>query len=120
MVEINDKPTALKPQHILLLAAVSLVSLLLGAYGLYAFYQAECYFVARGNPPWGTVVRLEGNEARMASTFYIGSGVFLFNAQVLNRIRYDKKHGLSWMGAALIAIGLTALAVTLGVMIFGQ
>lgn len=114
MSEIYDKPLEATPAAMAYIVVLSLLSFVIASYGAYALYQADLYFIARGNLLLGTLIRLEATEARMASTLYIGSGVWLFNAQVLNRLRYTRKYALSWLGAALMSVGIISLVFSLG------
>ncbi len=105
--------------QMVLLGIIS-ASVLFG-YGLYAFFQATCTLVGRGNPPFGTFVTFYGAEARLLSTIYIGAGIWLFAGSFLSKrhARHSSK-ALSWVGAITLMFGMCSLVTILCLPLFQQ
>lgn len=114
-IEVVSMPKYEKVQMIL----GFVLGLMLLAYGTYALMFASCTVVGRGNPPMGTIVTFQGLEARLLSTIYLGSGLWLIAATVLRKI--NKGVGskqLSWFGAITLLFGMLSLVVILCLPLF--
>ncbi len=115
-IGVHSQPRYEKVQMVLL--GLVLAGALFG-YGVYAFIQAACTLIGRGNPPIGTFVTFYGIEARLLSTIYIGAGIWLFSGNFLGKRRASKQASpLSWVGALTLVFGMCSLIVILCLPLF--
>ncbi len=109
--EIQSQPRYEKIQIFLL--GIVLASTLF-VYGAYSLMEASCTLIGRGNPPIGTFITFYGVEARLLSTIYIGSGIWLFAGKFLGKSSaYKPAKILSWIGALTLLFGMCSLVVIL-------
>jgi len=114
-VEMETMPRYEKIQIVLI--GIVLASALF-SYGLYAFAQASCTLIGRGNPPIGTFVTFSGIEARLLSTIYLGAGLWLFSGSFLAKYQHTRAKVVSWIGASLLFFGICSLVVILCLPLF--
>ena len=106
----NEK--RLKYDIYLMVLVGSIIALLAFGYGVYCLVNAQCTVVGRGNPPIGTFLTLYGTDARLVSTIYIGTGIFLFARFLVRNIpKVQLSRQLSWVGALTILFGLCSLVI---------